>query len=152
MGETDPTRPKLLARRKRAKDHVDQIRAATACERCGINSSSPHSVEWHNEEHVQQPGRRIGRLVANGLPLDVIDAEIARCEALCPRCHMIIDGRIEKTRLRLPGATNPNAKLTFKQIQEIRVDMRYQKVIAAEYGITQGHVSRIKRRAQRKES
>lgn len=36
------------------------------------------------------------------------------------------------------------AKITDSQAEEIRRDTRLQKVIAAEYGITQGNVSRIK--------
>lgn len=37
------------------------------------------------------------------------------------------------------------AKLTQQQVFAIRQDLRVQHMIAAEYGITQGHVSRIKR-------
>lgn len=36
------------------------------------------------------------------------------------------------------------AKLTAKQVASIRADTRLQRVIAAEYGILQNHVSRIK--------
>ncbi len=43
------------------------------------------------------------------------------------------------------GETNPAAKLTREQAAAIKVDRRAQRVIAADYGINQQHVSRIKR-------
>lgn len=47
------------------------------------------------------------------------------------------------------GMRNPSAKLTDEQVTEIRADTRPQMAIALDYGISQGHVSRIKRRVQR---
>ena len=45
---------------------------------------------------------------------------------------------------RFPGETNPMSKLSEIQVRKIRQDGRNQYVIAAEYGISQGYVSRIK--------
>jgi hypothetical protein len=50
-------------------------------------------IEYHNPEHREQPGRRIGVLVNSGSTLEVVLAEIARCEALCVRCHRQKDAR-----------------------------------------------------------
>lgn len=133
-------------RRDRAKAHVERIRAMTVCERCGAQP-----VEWHNDDHSRHPGRRIGRLVSNGMPLEVIDAEIAVCEAVCRPCHFEADGRRPWWLGDREGMANPNVRLTSREVEQIRNDPRFQRVIAAEYGITQGHVSRIKRRAQRRE-
>lgn len=40
---------------------------------------------------------------------------------------------------------SPNRRLTFEQAQAIRADSRTQRVIAEEYGVTQGSISLIKR-------
>ena len=57
--------------------------------------------------------------------------------------------KMQKGRCR-PGITlgisQPMAKLNDQQILAIRDDMRYQKIIAEEYGVTQGKISAIKRR------
>lgn len=39
-------------------------------------------------------------------------------------------------------------KLSVSQVMSIRSDPRPQRIIAAEYGVSQGHISRIKRRAE----
>jgi hypothetical protein len=44
-----------------------------------------------------------------------------------------------------PGAAHPMARLTAEQAQAIRDDPRTQRTIAADYGISQQHVSDIKR-------
>ena len=60
------------------------------------------------------------------------------------------DNMIDKSRKgrasSFPGETNPMASLTEEDVRSILKDTRNQYVIAAEYGIGQGHVSRIKSR------
>ena len=46
------------------------------------------------------------------------------------------------------GMDNPAAKLTDDQVSLIRSDSRTQHMIAVDYGISQSHVSRIKRGVQ----
>lgn len=81
-----------------AKIHVNAIRQQTKCEHCG---NQP--IEWHHESHLVFTNRRIAHLVALGFPIPVIDAEIAKCEALCRRCHMVEDGRINELRANCPN-------------------------------------------------
>jgi hypothetical protein len=50
------------------------------------------------------------------------------------------------------GAVNGMAKLSAEQIIAIRSDSRMQKLIAKDYGISQQHVSAIKRNVWRKNS
>ena len=45
---------------------------------------------------------------------------------------------------------NPSARLTDQQVAAIRADPRPQSIIAANYSVSQSHISRIKRGAQRK--
>lgn len=52
----------------------------------------------------------------------------------------------EGRQFRASGETNGSAKLTSEIVYKIRQDMRSQRTIAAVYGISQLHVSRIKRR------
>ncbi len=75
----------------KAKAFVAKRRAETACVRCGKKP-----IDWHSEEHIKKPNRRISRMAAQGKSLFSIAAEIARCEALCRRCHMIGDGRLPR--------------------------------------------------------
>ena len=44
------------------------------------------------------------------------------------------------------GMDNRSAVLTEEQVRAIRKDPRAQKIIAADYGLSQGQISRIKRR------
>lgn len=61
------------------------------------------------------------------------------------------DDMIAKGRGRTSGETNPQAKLTWKQVRFIRADMRLQRIIAIEYGISKATVSDIKRNKRWKE-
>ena len=51
-------------------------------------------------------------------------------------------GRQSNARLR--GALNGRARLTIKEVTAIRSDVRGQRAIAADYGVCQSHVSRIR--------
>lgn len=73
----------------KAARYVAEIRAKTFCP-CGRQP-----VEWHHEDHLKNPNKRIAHLVALGFPISVIQEEIDRCEALCRRCHMQLDGRLD---------------------------------------------------------
>lgn len=122
-------RTELLTERKEA---VAALRAATVCERCGAQP-----IEWHNEEHPENPSRRVAYMAAHGYPLERVEAEIAKCEALCRRCHMGEDGRATQAR-------GLRAKITMEDARTIRVDPRPQSQIALDYGICRSSVSHIK--------
>ena len=92
-----------LAERKRAaKAYVAQVRATTVCSRCGAQP-----VDFHSAAHETNPSRRIGNM-ANTRTVAAIAAEIARCEALCRKCHMTVDGRME----RFVAAGRPSRQTT----------------------------------------
>lgn len=81
-------------RNKLAKDHVDTIREKLKCSSCGL----PHSVspiEFHHDDHLEYPERRVSRLVTYGVSLAEIDLEISKCLPLCRSCHQILDGRLD---------------------------------------------------------
>lgn len=51
---------------------------------------------------------------------------------------MVVRGRSRK------GERNPAAKLTYDQVQAIRIDPRFQRVIAKEYNVARSTISAIK--------
>lgn len=79
----------------RARNHqfIDELNARTYCAHCGAQP-----IEWHNPEHVEmnRRGFRISSLVGSGVSIALIEVELARCTALCRRCHMAEDGRLAK--------------------------------------------------------
>lgn len=77
-----------------------------------------------------------------------------RCDnpPCCNPWHLFIGDHAKNMRdmvergRSLAGERHNMAKLTQEQVEAIRLDPRLQRVIAAEYGIRQSHVSRIKNR------
>lgn len=80
-------------KKERAKAYVAAVRAKTFCRLCGLQP-----VEWHNTEHEQEPLRRIANMVNRGCTAVRIQAEIDRCDPLCRRCHMALDGRTKNLK------------------------------------------------------
>lgn len=60
------------------------------------------------------------------------------------RAENVADMAVDGTRFIGVGEGNPSARLTADQIVAIRADRRPRKTIAAEYGITVGHVTQIR--------
>lgn len=88
-------------RRIRALEFVNSVKAKLTCERCG---DAP--VEFHSETHDKNPENRVCALVVAGRSIERIKREIAICQALCRRCHMLADGRLERFKqngFRTPG-------------------------------------------------
>lgn len=73
----------------RAKAFSATIREKARCLHCGAQP-----VDFHHDDHAQNKGSRVSALVNRGYPIERIQAEIDRCEALCRRCHMTLDGRL----------------------------------------------------------
>jgi len=101
---------------RRTREYINALRDRTPCAIC----AGP-MFDWHNEEHVAHPDRRVGHLVNRSRPLAIILAEIATCIPLCRRCHMAEDHRMRRVRnTRLVGERNPKARLTEQNVLEIR--------------------------------
>lgn len=90
-------------RKAAAQMYVDKIKAGLACVSCGALE-----IEFHNEEHIEYPHRRVSNLVSRGESLEIIDREIRRCTPICRSCHMQLDGRMDgllessKSRIKPP--------------------------------------------------
>lgn len=72
--------------------------------------------------------------------------DVANGITLCERCHMTLHGLNCWARERKFGEKNPNHKLTWERVGEIRaryVEGARQKALAQEFGVTQAHVSAI---------
>jgi hypothetical protein len=76
----------IAARRLANRSYVVDLRSKTPCLKCGRTP-----IEYHRVEHEAHPVWRVANLY--GRSRARIDAEIALCEPLCRRCHVIHDGR-----------------------------------------------------------
>lgn len=61
----------------------DYKREAEGCVNCGFND--PASLEFHHVEGQKRAS--VARMLANGRPLERIEAEVAKCDLLCANCH-----------------------------------------------------------------
>lgn len=57
----------------------------------------------------------------------------------------MVDRDTKGRNIAFPGEMHANAKLTEKQIKEIREDLRTQMEIARDYGVCQALISKVKR-------
>ncbi len=84
--------------KEKAKAYVAAVRSRTNCEKCG---NQP--IDWHHEDHLSNENQRVAHLASLGFPIDRIQQEIDKCEALCRSCHMEEDGRLVELRKNCPN-------------------------------------------------
>lgn len=89
--------PYSLENKLIAKEFLKKVRSKTYCEKCGCQP-----VDFHRKEHETDGNLRVSRMAARGHPIEIIQAEIDRCSALCRSCHMKEDGRLEVLRANCP--------------------------------------------------
>lgn len=113
---------------------------------------------------------RIGRKnhIASRVSYQLYKGDIPEGLVVCHRCntpscvnpkHLYLGTYSDNTQQAVKegrqfvasGEKNGQAKLTYDQVVAIRADTRYQREIAKDYGISQLHVSRIKRKLVWKE-
>lgn len=90
--------PYSLENKAIARNFLAEVRAKTFCKACG---SQP--VDFHRQEHEIDGNLRVSRMAARGHPIDVIQAEIDKCTALCRSCHMKEDGRLDTLSSSCPN-------------------------------------------------
>jgi hypothetical protein len=101
--------------------------------------------------------RKLAHRVSYELSIGIIPDGLHVCHRCDNRCcinpnHLFLGTNEDNVRdciskgRNAKGETITNSKLTEEHILKIRMDTRPDKVIAAEYGISQGHVSRIQMR------
>jgi hypothetical protein len=86
-------RQRLLLRREAARVFMWRVRRETVCVQCGRQP-----VDFHSDAHLTQPRSRISNLVSRGATIGRIMRELQRCMPLCRRCHVALDGRMERIR------------------------------------------------------
>ena len=70
--------------RLRNKAYVDNIKATTPCTDCGI-IYAPYIMQF---DHVIDSKRgAVSNLVREGVSIQTLDTEIAKCELVCGNCH-----------------------------------------------------------------
>lgn len=73
-------------RRKVAKDFVDSIKSQSPCKDCG-GFFPPVAMDF---DHAGAPkNRAVSKMVSAAYKLDIIKAEIAKCELVCSNCHRV---------------------------------------------------------------
>jgi hypothetical protein len=73
------------AERKRlAKAYVDGVKSGP-CLDCG----GKFPTECMDLDHLRDKKANVSKMVAEGLSLETIKAEIAKCELVCANCHRI---------------------------------------------------------------
>jgi|1186.fasta_scaffold125459_2 hypothetical protein len=77
----------LYERKQAARDHVAAIKA-DGCSKCGAEPA-----EFHHRQPRGPGDHKVSTLVANGVPIERLNREVAKCDLLCRKCHMWTDGR-----------------------------------------------------------
>jgi hypothetical protein len=79
--------------RDTARKHVQQLKEASPCTDCG--NHFPHYVmQW---DHLSDKKYNVSKAVQDGLSIETIEKEIAKCELVCANCHCI---RTHNRRIR----------------------------------------------------
>jgi transposase-like protein len=78
----DQSKAAKHTRVRAARAHVLEYLTAHPCVDCG--ESDPIVLEF---DHIGEKAAGLAALVSDGVPLKIIDAEIARCEVVCASCH-----------------------------------------------------------------
>lgn len=73
-------------RRAEGKAYVDQIKTSNSCADCG---GKFHPVAMDFDHGSSPKNRSVAQLVSGAYKLDLIKAEIAKCELVCANCHRV---------------------------------------------------------------
>lgn len=71
--------------RDEAREYVWNYLSKHPCQSCG--ASDPVVLEFH---HREGKDKAVSEMVADGLSIERIKAEIAKCDVLCANCHRTI--------------------------------------------------------------
>lgn len=79
--------PAKVKERKQANIRwFQEYKATLSCQKCGF--SHPAVLDFDHRDPNQKI-MEVGTLVSEGYSLEVIEAEIAKCDVLCSNCHRI---------------------------------------------------------------
>lgn len=78
-------RQRQQRRREEGREYVDNLKLSTPCADCGLNYE-PWQMDFDHLGDVYKR-RDVAVLVNQGRTLNVIKAEIAKCELVCVNCH-----------------------------------------------------------------
>lgn len=122
----------------------------------------PFARSGHNYGFITPRGRRGGTVAVHRFVLEYLGAEIPAGSFVCHKCdnppccnpdHLFVGTPQDNARDMVAkgrgvdnkGERHGMSKLTADDVRSIRRDSRIQRVIAADFGINQQHVSEIKR-------
>lgn len=75
---------RLIAKRKRVKEYVNNLKRKTGCQNCSENE--PVCLDYH---HIDPKNKieRVSYIVSSSTSFDRINREIEKCILLCSNCH-----------------------------------------------------------------
>lgn len=121
---------------------------------CIYEGCTETRIEWHHRDPATKT-KSIGSSIRLHSEAR-LRAELALCDPLCRRHHMIVDGRLEGAsnywRInKMPPRTSrkPDSKLTEEQVREIRsrrASGERTTALARAYGVSQSSISMIANR------
>ena len=94
-----------IDRRDNLKQWLKEYKRTLCCERCGYNKN-PNALQFHHRD----PGtKRFGissldTMVRNGVSLETLQAEIAKCDILCANCHAEVEAEKRENYRQNPKA------------------------------------------------
>jgi hypothetical protein len=83
------------ARRQLLQVWLDGFRAASKCERCGLNHAA--ALDFHHRDPIEKD-IDVTKAIRNRWSLERMKAEIAKCSVLCASCHRIVHYEIRTTQ------------------------------------------------------
>lgn len=118
--------------------------------KCVHTGCEETKIEWHHRDPATKT-----KSISESIRLHSVKrltAELALCDPLCRRHHMIVDGRLEaasnywRVNKRVQTSRKPDSKLTEDQVREIR--RRYANgerlfMLANDYPVNRSNLSMI---------
>jgi hypothetical protein len=77
-----------LDRRESLKEWYDEYKKTLRCQICG--EDRPECLQFHHRDPSQKEFT-IGNIIRNGVSLETLQREIAKCDVLCANCHAVIE-------------------------------------------------------------
>jgi len=123
------------------KDRRDAFFKDKVCVRCGAteNLELDHIDASTKDPRLRQARRSADNIWRWAEPRRAV--ELAKCQVLCRPCNRLKETEADE----LPhGEAHWNSKLTDEQVRTIRASTETQRVLARQFGVSQGHISMIR--------
>lgn len=134
MPYKDPKK-QLEYQRKWMQKRRQEFFANKSCKNCG----SVKDLQLHHRDPSKKEGHQIWSWSEKRRL-----RELEKCDVVCKSCHLIIHKNMETHSFK--GETNPQAKLTRKDVIEIKTRLKRKesrRLIAADFDVTKSAINQI---------